>query len=427
MRVSEKFLSDVGWSLTGSLASAAAGLLTVKIATARIETPAYGQASLLLGAVSLLSGFLIGPLLATHLRFYFDYWKRGLANWFASVYRSLLLASCTVVSVGYCIFGSYKSRDGEPLYWDHAWVVVVLLLVQPQLVTVANYFEAHRQQRHLALLNILIAGLPPCFLVGMLAVVSPVDALLLSYGVAFSILLLLCRRPRDGVTPMQEAMPTHDEWPALLVGIRDFGWVLPMIFLAQWFLATGDRYLLQYLGSTADVGLYAMNYGLWALPFVVLTNWLDILTRPIIFEAAARLDWRRVKKIVFARTIFGVVASVAMLVAITLFAEVVANAMLGRYYWAGTPLAVTIAAAHCFYVLGFSLTKLFIAAKRLHVIFYASMVAAVINLAANWILIPHWGIIGAGYSLLLAYIIWAALLMLAAAGFAKSLQSYHRP
>src|SRR5207302_4997573 len=49
---------------------------------------------------------------------------------------------------------------------------------------------------------------------------------------------------------------------------KAFGWSLYLFSLFSWVLATSDRYILEHFRGAAEVGIYAVNYGLWSVPYI---------------------------------------------------------------------------------------------------------------------------------------------------------------
>ena len=159
-----------------------------------------------------------------------------------------------------------------------------------------------------------------------------------------------------------------------------YGWTLPITFLAMWVITTSDRYMLQYFMTSTDVGRYAMNYGLWSMPFLFLNGWLEILFRPLVFEAAAKNNWDRVNTIIVWRIGVGLLASILGTTLIFLLAEPISSIMLSDQYWIDIKLVMVVAFAHCFFVLGYSVVPIFNAAKRLNMVFFATVLCSISKL-----------------------------------------------
>jgi O-antigen/teichoic acid export membrane protein len=195
-------------------------------------------------------------------------------------------------------------------------------------------------------------------------------------------------------------------------GIGRFGLGIYVATLFGWVLTTSDRYLVQHYLTLSAVGLYAMNYGLWSLPYQILNGWLDMSVRARTYTQAARNDWAGVQRLLQARLAVGAALAIGGTVLIYLVGKPIALSLLGRSYWHGRQLMMLIAAGHVFFVLGSSAVTALFAAKNTQVLTVANTSAGVFNLLLNVVLIPRWGIVAAGATTLLSYMLWAAILML---------------
>lgn len=411
MLAARKFTSDMLWSFTGNLVSVAAGLVTIKVITAWVEAEHYGSASLLFGAVALLNGVLIGPLMNVHLRLHFDYEAEGRGAWYAEAFRALLhLAMAAIITI-YVLFAAINAWLGSGLYLDYVFSVAALLVGQSYFAALSCHFEVRRCQRQLAALNIAHRALQPLFLVALVWLsVSDVDAILLSQALSVCALAVVFFSNARSLFSRGQALRSDGDWRALLRPVASIGWSIPFSFAAMWLVTTSDRYILQYLTSNVDVGKYAMNYGLWSMPFLFLNGWLEILSRPLLFAAAADANWAKVQAIVFRRLSFGAAASALGTVMLYFLSRPISDILLGANYWVHIELVMTIAVAHCFFVVGYSIVPIFWAAKRLNMVLVATIVAGMLNVTINFITIPEHGMLGAAFASLVSYLLWASML-----------------
>src|SRR5690348_6732516 len=88
---SPQLISDASWSLVSNLGSVVGGLATLRMITSLVSVREYGEATLALGVVSLISFFTVNPLFTAHLRIYFDHLKAGQSQTYLRRLRGLLL------------------------------------------------------------------------------------------------------------------------------------------------------------------------------------------------------------------------------------------------------------------------------------------------------------------------------------------------
>jgi O-antigen/teichoic acid export membrane protein len=396
--------------------SVVAGLALVKVIAKEVPADEYGKASLVLGIVALLNTVLLGPLLTTHLRLFFDYTTTGNAKWFVRTFNWILFATLPLVLLLYLGIAFFYQASGNQIFLLLLVPACALLFSQAFLSITTNYLEANRRHRRLAAVNILQKLFGILILYVMLRTLSSgATSILLAQAAAALLLILIFFSSSQRVSNQQRTLSTKaPRLKDLRIAILSFGWALPLGYMVQWLLTSGDRYLIEHFRSLKEVGIYAMNYGFWSMPFLMLNGWLEILTRPLLYPSAARQDWDRVKRILSFRAALGVGVSLLGIVFICFFGERIASWMLGAKYWGGSKLMLIITFAHCFYVLGYSICPAFLSAKKTKPILVATCMAAGTNLLLNWFLIPAYGMEGAALSTLLSYCIWVASLLGAA-------------
>jgi O-antigen/teichoic acid export membrane protein len=414
-RVSAKLLSDSGWSLAGSMSMVLTGVVSIKLITALVPAEAYGDASLVLGVLALLSSTLVGPFMTAHGRLYFDYVERGLEGWYWKVMAWLLAGIAAAMCLLYAGVAAVNGLAGNLAYARLMVPAAVCLAVQPYYSALTNYFEAKRWQRRLAIANLLYRMVNVAALVLFVFLLPAAPAIILAQGAAGVVLLAAFRMspgPSDGLRCAAE--PSRGEAIRLAHSLARLGWWFALGWVVQWVLTTGDRYLINYYMTAKDVGSYGMNYSLWSTPYIVLNGWLEGLTRPLLYQRATRQEWRAVRRIIIQRTVTGGALAVAGTGLLYACSEVIGRVMLGPAYDAGPGLMLMLSAGHCFFVIAYSINALFLALKRPGVILLASGFGAVANVGMNIYLIPRYGLLGAGWATLLAYCLWAAVLASAA-------------
>lgn len=422
--ISKKLLSDGIWSILGNLVSVVAGVATVKIVTNLVDTSAFGQASLALGLVALISGFIARPVLNAHNRAYFDYRQGKMGEWFVAIFNWILGFISAVIFLIYIATAIVYYFFKVPIYLQLVIPVGILTFSQTYLSALAIYIEANRQQRNLAFLTILQRGLAPFFLyLLLLSSFSQVQAIVMAQVVVAAILLLLFRNPSRSNISIAKALENKEAISKLKDSLLSFSWTLALSFAAIWVVTTSDRYLIGHFLTLDDVGVYSVNYTFWSLPFLMLNGWLEILMRPIIYDKATNSDWEAIKKATLLRIAVGFSISIVGSILIFFLNRPLSSLLLSANYSVSDEFVIVIALAHCFYVLGNSVVPIFLAAKKAQILLFANVVAALLNFAVNLIAIPAYGITGATIATLIAYIIWAAILLIGSYTFLRRLMS----
>lgn len=170
-----------------------------------------------------------------------------------------------------------------------------------------------------------------------------------------------------------------------------------------------DRPILKMLTNDATVGIYQANYRMGVFMMLVV-GMFDYAWRPFFLKHAEKLDAKPLFSKVF--TLFSVVA-MTLLVLLTLFIDDLIRVRIGEVhfihpdYWSGALIIPVVLLAYVFngayvnFLVGIYLEK---KTSILPVVFGAG---ALVNVGANLLLIPEFGIMGAAYATLLSYVVLA--------------------
>ena len=172
-------------------------------------------------------------------------------------------------------------------------------------------------------------------------------------------------------------------------------------------LVTADRFILAHYRDLREVGLYAVAYTLGMI-MSLITMSLNQAWAPLYYEVASRGEE--------ARQVLGQLCSglIIGLTAIACFGALIAQDFVARFldhrYAAAGRVVPWIIGAY----LAHSLFSMFgiacMQARRTTLIMAASFVALAANTVLNFALIPHWGMYGAAYATLVAYVIEAVVM-----------------
>ncbi len=400
---------DASWSLGGNLLTVFSGLATLKIVGWLVPAAEYGAASLVLGLCALLNQFIAGPLLSERLRLYFDHLRMGDTRPLARVIQGLLLRVSTLMAGIYLAIAAVLYFRGQAIYLQLLLPVLIMIFMQPQLLAAFGQMEAHRNYRGLSIVQPLLSVLQVPLLLALLwfTVRGSVSIVLAQALAAVLVFSALAWRWRATIRSTSDG-------PASALAqssISNFGWSLYLFNLASWSLATSDRYLIDHFANRTDVGVYVINYAFWAVPFTVLNGWIHSFSRPRLYARAADQAWDRVLRVVMATLAAGVGIALAGTGLIYFIGKPLALLVLGEKYWHSTPLMMLLASAHIFFLIGHTSAAYFLAVKNSHWVWISSLFAAMFNVVANIMLLPRWGIVGAAFTTLCAYALWAMLML----------------
>jgi O-antigen/teichoic acid export membrane protein len=191
-----------------------------------------------------------------------------------------------------------------------------------------------------------------------------------------------------------------------------------------------DRPILKWMSTDSAVGIYQANYRLGIFMNLV-SSMFEYAWRPFFLSHAKDAN----AKPLFARVMtYYVFISMLMFLVLTLFISDIVTVQLPyfhrylihRDYWSGLGIVPIVLLAYVFGGISINLNAGIQIEKKTMYLLPTSIVAAVSNIVANILLIPTYGIYGAAYATLIAYVLSAAALFIVAQKFYRIEYEYVR-
>lgn len=176
---------------------------------------------------------------------------------------------------------------------------------------------------------------------------------------------------------------------------------LPLLphYLSQIVLNQSDRLMINYLVGSSEAGIYSVAYSISMVLLIVNTSILNTLN-PWIYK---KIEEKKFKDIANTSYVILVVIAGLNLMLIALAPEAIAIMAPPQYQsaiWVIPPIASSV-----FFIFMYSLFADFeFYFEKTKLIMIASVMGALLNVLLNYLLIPRFGFIAAGYTTLICYI-----------------------
>jgi len=200
--------------------------------------------------------------------------------------------------------------------------------------------------------------------------------------------------------------------PLIHKGLLKFGLPYLPSGLSWMVIQVIDRPILRSLTDESTVGIYQASYKL-GIFMLLLVNMFDYAWRPFFLSNAREKD----AKAMFSRvlTYFALASAIVVLVLSLFIEDLVKAQFFGRYiihpnYWGGLEIVPVILLAHVFSGVYIIFTPGIYIEKKTYHLLYIVGTGAMINVVANYLLIPVLGMMGAAYATLLSYLSMAVAL-----------------
>lgn len=182
--------------------------------------------------------------------------------------------------------------------------------------------------------------------------------------------------------------------------------ILPHMLLA-FGLVVADRFILEYYRNLDEVGVYSVAYTFGMVMYLVTTS-ISQAWSPLFYDVARNgYEGQRVLGRLFAGLSL-------LLVTIAIFGSLIAQDVVSHFldyrYSSAGRLIPWIIAGYLFHALFGILQPSLLQARRVGFLWVVSCVALTANVGLNLLWIPRWGMYGAAYATMAAYIIEATLM-----------------
>jgi len=216
--------------------------------------------------------------------------------------------------------------------------------------------------------------------------------------------------------------------PTLYRELLKFGLPYIPVGISGIILQVVDRPILKVLSTDSAVGIYQANYRLGIFMNLV-SSMFEYAWRPFFLSHAKDENAKQL----FARVMtYFVLASTLMFLVLSFFiGDIVTFKIFNRYiihpdYWSGLGIVPVVLLAYVFGGISINLNAGIQIEKKTMYLLPVSVIAAVSNIGANLLLIPTYGIYGAAYATLIAYVLSAASLFVVAQKFYRIEYEYMR-
>jgi O-antigen/teichoic acid export membrane protein len=384
----------------GSVGTSLISFVLIPVYTRYLTPEHYGILALLLLAQAVLSRFYDLGLTNAVGRFFFDYQSgpssRGLGDMISTTALFLL---------------GYGGLLSAAVYLAAPWVADILV-GQPALAVLVRVIAITLLLEALAIPALTLIRMEERSALWVtISALRVTGALLLNiYFVVFAgwgiLGVLASNAITAGAIFLATAAPlfrraTLAFRPQLLYQMLAFGLPFLPVLLGILVIDLSDRYLLQWLRSTEEVGIYAVGSKFGQVTMIAVSafslGWAPLRYR--IFERPDAKD-------VYVRilNLFAWAAALGVVV-MSVFGDELVRVATTPAYYDGARVIPLICASYALYGLHLLAATGMGVTKKTLGLTGAVLVAAGVNIAASLALIPHYGMMGAAAATLLAYVV----------------------
>ena len=185
-----------------------------------------------------------------------------------------------------------------------------------------------------------------------------------------------------------------------------FAWPFVPSGLASLFVSVIDKPILQHLVGSAQVGVYQANFKIGVF-MMLLVSMFDQAWRPFFLAHAKEPDARETFARVFS--FFFAAGSWFLLGLSFLMPDIIQSNIFGHFhliapaYWGGLNIIPLVLTGYFCYGLYVNFMVGPVMTKKTRVLMWITLLGAAVSITTNVILVPHIGILGAGWAVALSY------------------------
>ena len=192
-----------------------------------------------------------------------------------------------------------------------------------------------------------------------------------------------------------------------------FAWPFVPAGLASLLVSVIDKPILVKLVGLSEVGIYQANFKIGVF-MMLIVSMFDQAWRPFFLSHAKDKD----AKNLFAKvlTFFTAFASWVLLGLVFLMPTIIQSNIFGNFhliapqYWGGLNVIAPVLLGYFFYGLYINFMVGPVITKRTRVLMWITLLGAATSITVNLLLVPHVGIVGAGWAVALSYLVMAVSL-----------------
>lgn len=398
---------DSIWYLILAVGNSLIGLLAVPIFTRVFDPSEYGIYSLVSISIGLLSPLFYTWLGASAIRFYPEYQKKGRLDVFYSTilhYSPHFMALFLFVIIPVTAFFLPSDQNrlviclGIAILAFFALFQVCLALMRARqlawqyallslLVMVGRYFVGAGL---VVWARMSVEGVLWGWL-GALILIVPLELKFLSMGKYFS-------------------------WKKYSRSLEreffSYGFVLIFLRFFSTILTAGDRYILQGIKGSAQVGLYTVAYNLVSTGELLMVSFLMMSALPVVYKTYENEGEEETIALLSRITRYILISLVPATLGLWILNMRIMTVITSpKYLPAGEaflPIAIGVFLATLSQMPGMA----FYIKKKTKVALVPTLSCALLNIGLNFILIPHYGFNGAAWATMISYLVFFTMVVI---------------
>jgi len=381
------------------------GIITLPILTKTLGASGYGILAQILITIGLLMPFINLGLGASLVRFLPSKTKKEMAQGIFTALFAIFISGLifsTLLFFSSAFLADFLIKDTTAVLIIQ--IASIFIIIQALETVASNSFRIFGQIKRYSIVMLSKTFLEVCliaaFVLSGYGVIGVIFALTIS-EIAFLIIILI-----NIVSYAGFASPN-------LSLLRPYlAFALPMIPLGifETIVASSDRYVIGIFKGASSVGVYSAAYSLGVIACMV-GPFIIFILGPTIANLYDKMEMRSVKGHLALSLRYYLMISIPSAFGLSILAKpLLTNLTTEEFVLMGIYIVPIVASGIIFYGLYGLFAEVLKLSKQTKIITIAIGIAGIVNLVLNFIVIQYWGVIGAAFTTLIAYVVATAIL-----------------
>lgn len=405
----KKILAEGSWVLSGQVVVAILNMIGIRIVTEFLSPVLLGEATLWLGIAILLKNIFVAPFLSYQIRFYPEYKSQNRGISFSSVALKILLILVICSSVLFITSTSVlKMNNLIQINFLMLFLTVIYFSLDSIRSFGINIIQAERRQREFAIYSILEAVFTYSSVFVLLFYLPKAESYIFSYliSILFIIILMKISIPFK----IKFCFKTEENFKLLLNEAYKFAYPLIPVAILSWVMNLSNRYIIELIGNTADVGIFIASFSIASRPFIMLSGIATIFFRPILIELISSKEIVKSKYVFFSWLLTVTITGTLLMVFFIFGSKFIASVFLSDGYRSNArDFFILIGLGYFFLAIYQVLENFLFATKNNKIILRISIIATLVFILSNFILISIYSTFGAALSVSIGFFCYLVL------------------
>lgn len=283
-------------------------------------------------------------------------------------------------------------------------VLMIYIYLQNYGMIINSIDRAELNLKKYNLYTLLVNLISMCVFILMYKYLDSILSYFLSYSITY---LIINKIYSIKLNKNNNAVDENNENRFLIKNMIRYGLPLIAINISAVVLNIGDRFILNIISTSTDLGIYSGIYsvanGIWTLLFMVISTYVY----PIYMKLYKQYGKRAVSEFLISVNNILINISIGAVVFLFIFNKFVVQLFLNEKYLGNIILLLLLFIGNVLYGVYYLISSEYYITQNTSLLARGVTLAGILNIIFNIILIPLIGIVGAAVSTILSYIILA--------------------